>query len=254
MHELQSKLAEVQQQLSRETRRAQLLEQELTHLRSLTLQHTGQQSASFDGITKHYVQGAIYPSGTELVADKPGRDGDTAPLEAVQRLRPKSMDGYTQTHDNLSKQMSRQRSAPTEKVTQQPPANTERLVSSALHAVSGAYLKEQAAISTTAREKRRKIPSSATSESEAMALRFVEEAQPVLLSQEDNTVTISRPAFELLVLKDRAINAVKEGITIAECSLPDHPLIFANDAFSQITGYSREEVLGKNCRSGFRLL
>ncbi|DBA80043.1 TPA: hypothetical protein ACH3X2_007536 [Trebouxia sp. C0005] len=46
----------------------------------------------------------------------------------------------------------------------------------------------------------------------------------------------------------RAINAVKEGITIADCSLPDHPLIFANDAFSKITGYSREEALGKNCR------
>ena len=114
--------------------------------------------------------------------------------------------------------------------------------------MSGAYLKEQAAISTAARERRRQIPSSATAESEMMALQFIEEAQPVPLSQESNTVTISRPAFELLVLKDRAINAVKEGITIAECSLPDHPLIFANDAFSQITGYTREEVLGKNCR------
>ncbi|DBA80042.1 TPA: hypothetical protein ACH3X2_14277 [Trebouxia sp. C0005] len=70
----------------------------------------------------------------------------------------------------------------------------------------------------------------------------------LLLGETSNTVTISKQAFELLVLKDRAINAVKEGITIADCSLPDHPLIFANDAFSKITGYSREEALGKNCR------
>lgn len=248
MHELQSKLAEVQQQLSHETRRAQLLEQELTHLRSLTLQHNGQQTAAFDVITKHYAQGAIYPSGPELAPDKPGQQGDTAPLDAVPRARPKSMDGYTQTHGNLSEVMSRRRSAPTEELPQQAPASTGRSVSSALHAVSGAYLKEQAANSATARERRRNIPSSANPDSEAMALRFVEEAQPVPLAQEENTVTISRPAFELLVLKDRAINAVKEGITIAECSLSDHPLIFANDAFSEITGYAREEVLGKNCR------
>ena len=248
MHELQSALAEVQQQLSHETRRAHLLEQELTHLRSLTLQHTGQQSASVDGITKHYAQGAIFPSGTELAPASSGQEKDTAPLDAVQRPRPKSMDGYTQTAGNLNEQMGRQRSAPTQGTPQEPPVNADKTVSTALHAVSGAYLKEQAAISTAARERRSQIPSSATAESEMMALQFIEEAQPVPLSQESNTVTISRPAFELLVLKDRAINAVKEGITIAECSLPDHPLIFANDAFSQITGYAREEVLGKNCR------
>lgn len=251
MHELQSNLAEVQQQLNRETRRAQLLEQELTHLRSLTLQHTGQQSASVGGITKRYVQGAICPSGTELAPPGPGQEKDTAPLDAVQRPRSKSIDGYTQTAGNVNEQMGRQRSAPAEKTSQKPPTSADKTVSTALHAVSGAYLKEQAAISTAAQERRHQIPSSASADSEMMALRFVEEAQPVPLSQEPNTVTISRPALQLLVLKDRAINAVKEGITIAECNLPDHPLIFANDAFSQITGYTRAEVLGKNCRQAF---
>ena len=86
------------------------------------------------------------------------------------------------------------------------------------------------------------------SETESRVHRFIEQAQPILLSETANTVTISKQAFELLVLKDRAINAVKEGITIADCNLPDHPLIFTNDAFSKITGYSREEVLGNNCR------
>jgi PAS domain-containing protein len=62
------------------------------------------------------------------------------------------------------------------------------------------------------------------------------------------SVTISREAFELLRLKDRAMDNTKEGITIADCSLPDMPLIYANEAFARITGYSVAESLGKNCR------
>jgi len=29
---------------------------------------------------------------------------------------------------------------------------------------------------------------------------------------------------------------------------PDNPIVFANDAFSKLTGYGRDEVLGRNCR------
>jgi len=46
IQQLQEKLSEVQQQLEKETRRSHLLEQELAHLRSLTLQHTKHQSSS----------------------------------------------------------------------------------------------------------------------------------------------------------------------------------------------------------------
>ncbi len=63
-----------------------------------------------------------------------------------------------------------------------------------------------------------------------------------------SSVTISREAFELLRLKDRAMDNTKEGITIADCSQPDMPLIYANEAFARITGYSVSESLGKNCR------
>ncbi|KAK9840570.1 hypothetical protein WJX81_001725 [Elliptochloris bilobata] len=64
----------------------------------------------------------------------------------------------------------------------------------------------------------------------------------------DGTVTISRSDFDLLRLKDHAFDNVKEGITIADCSHPNMPLIYANKAFTQITGYSLTETLGKNCR------
>lgn len=38
------------------------------------------------------------------------------------------------------------------------------------------------------------------------------------------------------------------GITIADARETDMPLIYVNDQFVEMTGYSREEVLGRNCR------
>ncbi|GFR47530.1 hypothetical protein Agub_g9248 [Astrephomene gubernaculifera] len=49
-------------------------------------------------------------------------------------------------------------------------------------------------------------------------------------------------------LHDLALGAVKEGITISDPSAPDHPIVYTNQAFLDMTGYSREEVLGRNCR------
>ena len=51
-----------------------------------------------------------------------------------------------------------------------------------------------------------------------------------------------------LELKDRALAASAEGITIADAKLPDEPLIYANAGFERLTGYSVAEVLGRNCR------
>jgi PAS domain S-box-containing protein len=51
-----------------------------------------------------------------------------------------------------------------------------------------------------------------------------------------------------LALKDRALAAAAEGITIADARLPDQPLIYVNEGFERLTGYRREEVLGRNCR------
>lgn len=61
-------------------------------------------------------------------------------------------------------------------------------------------------------------------------------------------VVIKRRSLELLRLKERALDEVKEGITIADFSLPDMPLIYANAGFARITGYSQEYAVGKNCR------
>nr|WP_207143756.1 PAS domain-containing protein [Thiococcus pfennigii] len=38
------------------------------------------------------------------------------------------------------------------------------------------------------------------------------------------------------------------GITLSDPDQPDNPIVYANEAFELITGYDREEILGRNCR------
>jgi PAS domain S-box-containing protein len=42
--------------------------------------------------------------------------------------------------------------------------------------------------------------------------------------------------------------SLNEGVTVADCAAPDMPLIYVNTAFERLTGYARDEVLGRNCR------
>ncbi len=51
-----------------------------------------------------------------------------------------------------------------------------------------------------------------------------------------------------LRLTNRAIDEAPVGITIADATEPDNPVIYANDKFSELTGYRQEEALDRNCR------
>lgn len=53
---------------------------------------------------------------------------------------------------------------------------------------------------------------------------------------------------QALRLRDQAISSSTSGITIADARLPDMPLIYVNEAFEQVTGYSFAEAVGRNCR------
>lgn len=52
----------------------------------------------------------------------------------------------------------------------------------------------------------------------------------------------------LAVLFELAANSSKDGLTIADARLPDMPVIYANQAFVAMTGYSLAHILGRNCR------
>lgn len=58
---------------------------------------------------------------------------------------------------------------------------------------------------------------------------------------------------ELMVLRQApflaaAFAEIECGVTIADPNLEDTPLVYANTAFERMTGYSRAELLGRNCR------
>ncbi len=55
-------------------------------------------------------------------------------------------------------------------------------------------------------------------------------------------------AEEAMRLRDRALKAIAQGILISDPAQPENPVIYANDAFERLTGYSRSEVKGRNCR------
>ena len=50
-----------------------------------------------------------------------------------------------------------------------------------------------------------------------------------------------------LPFPEAIISNATDGIVICDMRLPGAPIIFSNPAFSRITGYSQEEVLGWNC-------
>nr|AHZ63924.1 phototropin [Nephroselmis olivacea] len=53
-----------------------------------------------------------------------------------------------------------------------------------------------------------------------------------------------RMALDLATTVER----IHQNFVISDPHLPDCPIVFASDAFLELTGYSREEVLGRNCR------
>mmetsp|Transcript_31238 Transcript_31238/g.43292 ORF Transcript_31238/g.43292 Transcript_31238/m.43292 type:complete len:753 (+) Transcript_31238:415-2673(+) len=44
------------------------------------------------------------------------------------------------------------------------------------------------------------------------------------------------------------IERIQQNFVISDPALPDNPIVFASDDFLILTGYTREEVLGRNCR------
>jgi PAS domain S-box-containing protein len=61
-------------------------------------------------------------------------------------------------------------------------------------------------------------------------------------------ITRRKIAEEQLIVHQRALESIRNGVVITDARKDDNPIIYTNEAFNKITGYSDEEVLGKNCR------
>lgn len=53
---------------------------------------------------------------------------------------------------------------------------------------------------------------------------------------------------EQLKIYHKAIQSTHTGIVFTDPSKEDNPIVFFNNGFSELTGYERGEILGKNCR------
>ncbi|MET7028272.1 PAS domain-containing protein [Sediminicola luteus] len=72
--------------------------------------------------------------------------------------------------------------------------------------------------------------------------------------EKDIRVLLLRDVFlntskrKMLQLRNIALEEVDNGIIIADARLPDLPIIYCNNGFVKMTGYSKQEILNKNCR------
>ncbi len=62
-----------------------------------------------------------------------------------------------------------------------------------------------------------------------------------------NSLQIARKNEKLRIL-EKAIHSTHVGVSITNAQAEDNPIIFVNEGFSELTGYSREEILDRNCR------
>ncbi|QOS80194.1 PAS domain-containing protein [Paenibacillus sp. JNUCC31] len=53
---------------------------------------------------------------------------------------------------------------------------------------------------------------------------------------------------QLAIQWEFIISKIKSSVTVVDATLPEFPLIFVNEYFTQLTGYSAEESIGQNCR------
>ena len=61
-------------------------------------------------------------------------------------------------------------------------------------------------------------------------------------------ITERKETLRELQIKDRAIDEAQAGITLADATQPDEPLVYVNQGFEEMTGYDASSATGRNCR------
>jgi len=69
----------------------------------------------------------------------------------------------------------------------------------------------------------------------------------VLAERKRNFDALKKAAEENLRLA-QAVASVSDGVLITDPNQPDNPIIYSNSAFSRLTGYRQDEIVGRNCR------
>lgn len=76
----------------------------------------------------------------------------------------------------------------------------------------------------------------------------VKGAEPTAPPEEKAVGTAPKAFPRVAIDLATTVERIQQAFVISDPNLPDCPIVFASDAFLQMTGYSRYEVLGRNCR------
>ncbi len=57
-----------------------------------------------------------------------------------------------------------------------------------------------------------------------------------------------RKAYDILRIQKLALGAISQSVVIADVDREGTPVIFANEAFVELTGYGADEIIGQSCR------
>lgn len=63
-------------------------------------------------------------------------------------------------------------------------------------------------------------------------------------SASDATKVLDDPDFSFI----KALQTAQQNFVVTDPSLPDNPIVYATQGFLNLTGYSLDQVLGRNCR------
>ncbi|KAE9614519.1 hypothetical protein Lal_00012211 [Lupinus albus] len=78
-------------------------------------------------------------------------------------------------------------------------------------------------------------------EPEVLMTKEIERSESLDRSQRERDI---RQGIDLATTLER----IEKNFVISDPRLPDNPIIFASDSFLELTEYTREEILGRNCR------
>lgn len=76
---------------------------------------------------------------------------------------------------------------------------------------------------------------------------LIRKLEEKMLQLEESNKILKRDQTELRML-ERAIKAASQGIVITDPNRSDNPIVYVSPGFERLTGYSSNEVIGRNCR------
>jgi PAS domain S-box-containing protein len=83
-------------------------------------------------------------------------------------------------------------------------------------------------------------------EADELVQKQLSSSEPGLIasSASDATKVLDDPDFSFI----KALQTAQQNFVVTDPSLPDNPIVYATQGFLNLTGYSLDQVLGRNCR------